>query len=240
MSVTPVTSTNLGYNPSRDPKIKADWGVVMKFFLALALFTTTLLAYSQIKEKTSGEIKGSVTDANGNLVPGATVYAVPQDISFEAPRSITANGVGGFDFRDGFGLGTYKLYAKKESGGYPDPSDNFYADPKLAPSTIELTKDHPSSTITVTLANRAAVLAGRVVDANSGVPLKAKLVFMDSEGNSHLLMVTGKYRTLIPAGKDVTLMVMVMSPDYGSQTPVPPFRLASGQEMDMDIPLSKR
>ena len=214
----------------------------MKFFLALVLITTTVLTYSQTKEKASGEIKGSVADANGNLVPGATVFAVPQDISFDniAPGSITADGAGGFDFRGGLALGTYKVYAKKESGGYPDPSDNFYADPNLEPPTIELTKDHPATTTTVTLANRAAVLAGRVVDANSGVPLKAKLVFMDEDGNSHSLMVTGKYRTLIPAGKDVTLMVMVMSPDYGSQTPAPPLRLASGQEMDMDIPLSKR
>jgi len=29
-------------------------------------------------------------------------------------------------------------------------------------------------------------------------------------------------------------------PDYGSQVRVPPLRLAPGQEMDMDIPLSKR
>jgi hypothetical protein len=95
----------------------------MKFFLALALTITTVLAYSQTNEKTLGEIKGSVTDANGNLVPGASVYAVPQEISFEniAPRSITANGAGEFDFHGGFALGTYRLYAKKESDGYPDP-----------------------------------------------------------------------------------------------------------------------
>jgi hypothetical protein len=92
----------------------------------------------------------------------------------------------------------------------------------------------------VALLDRAAILAGRVVDASSGVPLKAKLVFMDQDGNSHSIMVTGKYRTLVPPGRDLTLMVMVMSPDYGSQAPVPPLRLASGQEMDMDIPLSKR
>jgi hypothetical protein len=87
----------------------------MKFFLALALITTTVLVYSQTNEKMSGEIKGSVSDANGNLVPGATVCAVPQDISFEniTPRSITANGAGAFDFRGGFALGTYKLYARK-------------------------------------------------------------------------------------------------------------------------------
>jgi Carboxypeptidase regulatory-like domain len=214
----------------------------MKFFLTFALLVTTVLAYSQTKEKTLGEIKGSVTDANGNLVPGATVYIVPQEISFEniAPRSVTANAVGEFDFRGGLALGTYKLYAQKESDGYPDSSDTFFSDPKREPPTVELTKDHPSSTVSVALLDMAAVLAGRVVDANSGAPLKAKLVFMDEDGNSHSVMVTGKYRTLIPPGKDVTLMVMVMSPDYGSQAPVPPLRLASGQEMDMDIPLSKR
>ena len=137
-------------------------------------------------------------------------------------------------------MGTYKVYAKKESDGYPDPSDTFYADPKREPLTVELTKEHPSSTATVALLDRAAVLAGRVVDADSHVPLKAKLLFMDQDGNSHGIIVTGKYRTLVPPGKDLTLMVIVMSPDYGSQVPVPALHLASGQEMDMDIPLSKR
>lgn len=214
----------------------------MKFFLALALISTAGLAYPQTKEKTLGEIKGSVTDANGNVVRGATVYVVPQDISFEsmAPRSTTTNTAGEFDFRGGFALGTYKLYAKKEADGYPDPADKFYADPKIEPSTVELTEDHPSAELNATLGDRAAVLAGRVIDVNSGAPLKATLVFMDDEGNSRRVTVNGKYRTLIPAGKDVTLLVMVISADYGAQAPVPSLRLTSGQEMDMDIPLSKR
>jgi hypothetical protein len=79
-----------------------------------------------------------------------------------------------------------------------------------------------------------------VIDISSGAPLKATLVFLDDDGDSHRVTVTGKYRTLIPAGKDVTLMVIVMSPGYGSQAPIPTLSLASGQEMDMDIPLSKR
>ena len=212
----------------------------MKFFLTFALIITTVLAYSETKETTLGEIKGTVTDVNGNLVPGATVYVVPREISFEdiAPRSVTANAIGEFDFHGGFALGSYKLYAKKD--GYPDPSDAFYADPKREPLTVELTKEHPSSTATVALLDRAAVLAGRVVDADSYVLLKAKLLFMDQDGNSHGIMATGKYRTLVPPGQNLTLMVIVMSPDYGSQVPVPAVRLASGQEMDMDIPLSKR
>jgi len=170
------------------------------------------------------------------------VYAVPQDISFEnlSPRSTTSNAAGEFDFRGGFALGTYKVYSRKDSDGYPDTSDSFYADPKREPAKVELTEDHPSASATVSLGDKAAVVAGHVVDADNRTPLKAKLVFMDDDGNSHSVLVTGKYRTLIPAGKDITLMVMVMSPNYGSQAPVPALRLSSGQEMDMDIPLSKR
>jgi hypothetical protein len=214
----------------------------MKVFLAFAFLAASLFAHSQTKDKALGHIKGNVTDANGNPMRGATVVAVPQDISFEniAPRSTTTNAVGEFDFRGGFELGTYKLYAKKDAEGYPDSADSFYTNSKVDPAKAELTEDHSSTTATLALAERGAVLAGRVIDADTNVPLKAKLVFMDEDGNTHSLMVNGKYRTLIPAGKDVTLMVMVMSPEYGSQAPVPALRLSSGQEMDMDIPLSKR
>ena len=214
----------------------------MRYFLAFALITASLFAHSQTTDKTLGDIKGIVTDESGNQVSGATVYAVPQNISFDniTPRSTTTNSDGEFNFRGGFELGTYKLYSRKEAEGYPDSSDSFYANSKLEPPKVELTEDHPSTTVTVALGEKAAVLTGHVLDADTGVPLKAKLVFMDEDGNSHSVMVTGKYRTLIPAEKDVTLMVMVMSEEYSSQTPVPALRLSSGQEMDMDIPLSKR
>ena len=214
----------------------------MKVFLAFALCGASLVAHSQTKNKVLGEIKGSVTDVNGNSVRGATVVAVPQELNFEniAPRSTTTNAAGEFDFHGGFELGTYKLYSKKDADGFPDSADSFYADPKAEPPKIELTEDHPTASTTVILGEKAAVLAGRVADVDTGAPLKAKLVFMDEDGNTHSFMATGKYRTLIPAGKDVTLMVMVMSPDYGSQAPVPPLRLASGQEMDMDIRLAKQ
>jgi len=98
----------------------------------------------------------------------------------------------------------------------------FYADPKVEAPKVELTEDHLSATATVDLGDKAAVLVGRVVDAVTGAPLKAKLIFMDEDGNSYSVLVTGKYRALIPAGKDVTLMVMVMSSDYDSQTPYLP------------------
>jgi hypothetical protein len=214
----------------------------MKHFLTLALVVASLSAYSQTKNQPSGEIKGTVTDENENAVSAATVYAVPQDISFDsiAPRSTKTDRNGAFDFGGGFELGAYKLYSRKDADAYPDRSNSFYADSKVEPPKVDLTEVHPSATIPLILGEKAGVLAGRVLDADTGASLKAKLVFMDEDGNNYSVLVNGKYRALIPAEKDVSLMVMVMSPDYGSQLPVPPLRLAPGQEMDMDIPLSKR
>jgi hypothetical protein len=214
----------------------------MKSFLTLALVVASLFAYSQTQDQPGGEIKGTVTDENGNAVSAATVYAVPQDVSFDSitPRSARTDRNGAFDFGGVFQLGAYKLYSRKDADAYPDRFDNFYADSKVEPPKVNLTEDHPSASTTVILGEKAGVLVGRVVDADTGAALNAKLVFMDEDGNNHSVLVNGKYRALLPARKDVTLMVMVMSPEYSSQSPVPPLRLAPGQEMYMDIPLSKR
>jgi hypothetical protein len=214
----------------------------VKHFLILAVVLASLFAYSQTKDHPSGEINGSVTDEDGIPVPAATVYAIPQDISFDGitPRSVKTDRNGEFDFRGGFQLGAYKLYSRKDADAYPDRSDSFYADSKAEAPKVDLSEDHSSATVTVSLGEKAGVLTGQVIDADTGAALRAKLVFMDEDGNDHSVFVNGKYRALLPPGKDVTLMVMIMSPDYHSQSPVPPLRLEPGQEMHMDIPVSKQ
>jgi len=214
----------------------------MKHFLTLALVVASVFAYSQKKGDPEGEINGTVTDQNGSPVPAVAVYAVPQDVTFDGitPRSTKTNRSGEFDFRGGFRLGAYKLYSRKDEDAYPDRSDSFYADSKAEAPKVDLTGDHPSATVTVTLSEKAGVLVGRVVDADTGAAVKAKLVFMDEDGNDHSVLVKGKYRALLPPGKNVTLLVMVMSPDYRSQSPAAPLRLEPGQEMHMDIPVFKQ
>jgi carboxypeptidase family protein len=214
----------------------------MKHFLTLALVVTSLFAHSQKKDHPDGEIKGTITDQNGSPVSAATVYAVPQDATFDGitPRSIETDRNGGFDFRGGFQLGSYKLYSRKDADAYPDRSDVFYADSKAEAPHVDLTEDHPSATVTLLLGERAGVLVGKVIDVDTGAAVKAKLVFMDEDGNDHSVLANGKYRALLPPGKHVTLMVMVMSPDYHPQSPVAPLRLEPGQEMHMDIPVSKQ
>jgi hypothetical protein len=89
-------------------------------------------------------------------------------------------------------------------------------------------------------AKTPGVIAGRVIDAESGAAAKAFLTFMDDGENRHEILAHGNYRALLPPGKDVILMVTTMSPPYHSQRPVAPLRLEPGQEMHMDIPVSKQ
>jgi hypothetical protein len=216
----------------------------MKHLLVLVMVSASLLANSQTAPP-SGNIKGFVTDRNGDPISAATVYAVPQGLTLDdfTPRSVKTDGNGAFDFRGGFALEPYKLYARKDADAYPNPLDSFYADTKTEAPKVDLTKDHPSAAVTVRLGNKAGVIAGRVIDATTGTAVKAELGFLDGDGHGHSLLVDGNYRILVPPGKDVTLMVTLLGPphDYDrAQVPVAPLRLEPGQYIYMDLPISTR
>jgi len=219
----------------------------MKHLAILIVVVGSLFAYSQTKVRLSGEIKGSVTDQNGSPISGATVYAVPQGLTFNdiTPRSVKTDSNGEFDFRGGFELEEYKLYSRKDEDGYFDPSDRFYAGSNAEAPVVDLTENHLSATVTVKMGEKAGVVVGRVIDADTGAGLKARLDFYDSQGNGRRFdsAVDGKYRALLPPGKDIRLMmVTVLSPSSArTQIPVAPLpRLEPGQFIYMDVPVSKQ
>lgn len=217
----------------------------MKYLVILIVVVGSLFAYSQTKVHLNGEIKGSVTDQNGNPISGATVYAVPQGLTLNdiTPRSVKTDRNGEFDFRGGFELEEYKLYSRKDEDAYFDPFDGFYAGSKAEAPAVNLTQDHPSATVTVKMGEQAGVVVGRVIDADTGTVLKARLYFYDGQGHGHRFdsAVDGKYRALLPPGKDISLMVTILSPSSArTQIPVAPLlRLEQGQFIYMDIPVSK-
>jgi hypothetical protein len=215
----------------------------MKHLFALALIAATLPSYSQMNEHPNGEIKGTVTDQNGSPVVGAAVYAVPQFLTIDGmkPRSVKTDRNGEFDFRGALQLGAYKLYSQKENDGYPDPFKSFDADSKLEVPKVVLTKRHTSATVKLTLSKKDGVVAGQVIDADSGAATKALLAFIDYDGNRREILADGKFRVLLPPGKDLILMVTPMSRESSAQRPFDtPVRLEPGQEIYMDIPVSQR
>ena len=221
----------------------------MKHLLLLTLAAGSLLVQTQMSAQSQmrnlrREIKGTVTDQNGIPVSAATVYAVPQGLVLDDidPRSVETDSNGRFDFHGGLQLEGYKLYARKDEDDYPDPLDRFYADSKTEAPQVELTDAHPSATVAVKLGEKAGVLVGRVVDRGTGAVLNARLYFLDAQGNGHhvdSVAADGTFRALLPAGKELTLVVAEVSSNR-MQIPVAPLRLEPGQYISMDIPVSKQ
>jgi hypothetical protein len=215
----------------------------MKCFLALALIATSLYSDSQTKNHLDGQINGTVTDQSGSPVVGATVYAVPQFLAFGdvKPRSVKTDRNGEFDFRSGLQLGAYKLYSQKDEDGYPDPFKSLDADSKFEVPKVVLTKRHSSATVEVTLGKKAGVVTGQVIDADSGAATKALLVFIDQDGNRREILADGSFRVSLPPGKDLILLVTATSRQSDMQRPFDtPLRLEPGQEIYMDVPVSKQ
>jgi hypothetical protein len=215
----------------------------MKHFLAVALIATSAFANSQTKNHLDGQIKGTVTDQGGSPVVGATVYAVPQFLTFDGikPRSVKTDRNGEFDFRSGLQLGAYKLYFQKDEDGYPDPFKSPDAETKVDVPKVVLTKSHSSATVKVTLGKKAGVVTGQVIDADSGAATKALLVFIDQDGNRREIVADGSFRVSLPPGKDIILMVTAMSRQSSTRRPFDtPLRLEPGQEIYMDIPVSNQ
>jgi hypothetical protein len=213
----------------------------MKSLLCLAFALAVSFAYGQTPDPPSGEIKGIVIDQSGDPVAGATVYVVRQDISFNdlSPRSVKSDKKGEFDFHGRLALGSYKVYSRKEQADYPDRSDVFYADSLIDTPKVDLTGENPFAAVTVTMGEKAGVLHGRIIDADTGADTKAKLVFTDADGNEHSVIADGKYRALLPADKDISVMLMPMSGrEYRTET-IPSIRLDSGQEKNLNLPVHK-
>jgi hypothetical protein len=218
----------------------------MKYFLTLALCVTSLFAHPQTNDLADGEIKGTVTDQRGHPVIAATVYAVPQGLAIDSitARSVQTDRNGKFDFQGGLEFGEYKLYSRKDKEGYPDPFDSFYADSVAEAAKVNVTEFNPSAIINVRLGEKAAVIEGRVIDADSNTPVEARITFMDGDGNAHSInsdLVNGKYRALLPPGKDIRLMVRVKSVhSYRLRVPISHLYLEPGQEVFLDLPVAKQ
>ena len=225
----------------------------MKTFLALTLVVVSGFTNPPAQRQPPGEVRGVVTDRDGHPIPSAMVFAIPQALTLEGvtPRSSKSGKDGKFVFSGRFNSGIYTLYSRKEEAGYPDPSERFYTDSRAATeaqlavvpltdvqlTVVHLTEDKPSATVEVHLGQPAGVLEGRVIDVNTGAAIAARLVFCDRDCNQHSLTVKGKYRALLPPGKDIGLMVS--SPKYESRVAISRLQLEPGQKLHLDIPLSR-
>jgi hypothetical protein len=138
--------------------------------------------------------------------------------------------------------GVYVIYARKEKDGYPDPTSKFYQPLNFGPQKVRLFGDHPVEKVTVQLKEKAAILAGRVFDADTGRPVNAGVGFINlrTESGSQFVSADGKFQALIPANTDVYVMIQEVDRDHAYWSLfTTKVTLKPGQKMDIEVPLFK-
>ena len=190
-----------------------------------------------------GRISGTVVNEEGKPVPGATVYVSEEASSLVDANSIVARTdvAGWFDFGRKLKHGVYELYARKDKDGYPDRTSKFYQPLNFSCQNVQLFGAHPAQKVTVQLKEKAAILAGRVFDADTGRPLRTGVGFTNLRTEAgHSVAADGKFHALIPANTDVYVIVEEVDRDHadwsGFTTKV---NLQPGQKMYIDVPLFK-
>jgi hypothetical protein len=202
-------------------------------------------AISQIPDPTplDGRISGTVVNEDGKPVPGATVYVSEEASSLVDANSAVArtDAAGRFDFGRTVKHGVYEIYARQDKEGYPDPTSKFYQPLNFSPQKVQLFGDRPAEKVTVQLQEKAAILAGRVFDADTGRPLRAGVGFTNLRTEAgHFVSADGEFHALIPANTDVYVIVQEVDRDHAYWSLfTTKVTLKPGQKMDIDVPLSK-
>src|SRR5215469_7467152 len=214
--------------------------------LPLIVLLLSSCALSQTADPTpvDGRISGTVVNLDDKPVPDATVYVSEETSSLVDPGRIQTrtDAAGHFDFGEKLKRGVYEIYARKDKDGYPDPASDFYQPLDFSPQNVQLFGDHPAKKVTITLENKAAILTGRVIDADTGQPLKADVGFINvqTRGGHSVVVDNGKFRELIPANTDVVILVEKVGRDYASWSPfTTKLSLQPGEIGDVEIPLRR-
>ena len=211
--------------------------------LCLALVLTSSHSVGQ----TTGSIRGTVINDNGDPVAAAQVRVDPLMVGprSDAVRLTETDTVGRF-IMNNLDLTSYKVFAMKESAGYPNTAFGFYSH-NIFP-TVTLTASVPTANITLKVGPPSGVMLGSVTDAATGALVSAGFLLRGTSDPNNWISMSQKanYRVLVPPSVEVTFEVS--APGYqtwyygGSSDPLKraPIRLKSGEEMRLNIQLEPK
>ena len=115
-----------------------------------------------------GDIEGYVFNAKGRPVSRAIVYAIRDNFEKGVVPSAETD-ENGF-FRLTVPTGAYKIYAGKESAGYPESLAPIYQD-AINYLDVHVNKDRVTSGVSLRLGTRLGRLSGRIIDASTKNPV---------------------------------------------------------------------
>lgn len=215
----------------------------MRFIMRVVTFIFVAAGPVVLFAQGVGSVRGTVIDEKGQLVAEAQVECDPMD-GRSAARAllIVETDKNGHFSVENLALGSYKLFAMKESSGYPNTAFGFYSN--VFP-TVTLTANVPTADITLKVGPPAGVMSGSVTDAVTSAPVPAGFLLRRISDPDNWISMSERpeYRILLPPGTDVSLEVSAPGYKtwyYGGASDTlkrPPIRLESGKEMKLDIQL---
>jgi hypothetical protein len=198
-----------------------------------------------------GGIEGTVVDNNGQPISGSIVYAAKTDfVTGTIPVALTDK-LGKFTLKS-LPPGIYKLSAKKEDDGYPDPESAFHYG-RLPANLLQVTVNENQITqnVIVKTGTRMGVLTINVVNATTKQPIKSSKVTLRRLDNTEFLYITGAYdadgaNKKIPV-PSVPFTVEVSTPSYavwryrkeGSLKQGDSLQVDQGETKKLDVLLSQ-
>jgi hypothetical protein len=153
---------------------------------------------------------GIVLDHAGKPVAAAVVKATFTGSFDGIVPSAETDSSGRFAIKH-LSFGEYFVTASKEQDNYPDESNGFYTGLHASPTTVVLDVNHVRQTATVHLGTKAAVISGRVVDAQTGEPVEPCVEFRRKDNPSITWSGSGllksSFHLLVPANTEFSMVV---------------------------------
>jgi hypothetical protein len=143
------------------------WAVVAGGILRDAIYARPNSNVDQDQPYT-GEIEGRVLDADGRPVGEAVVYAEANGISNELIPSARTNGDG--LFRIAIVPGVYRIYAGKESEGYPESMSPIYRG-AVRSTRVAVHLGETTGGVVLRVGPKLGRLTGSVIDGTTRKPI---------------------------------------------------------------------
>jgi carboxypeptidase family protein len=191
-----------------------------------------------------GLVRGEVVDDAGAPVAGAQVSVDAMDgMQRLSPVRMAETDKRGHFLIGNLELGSYKVFAKKESAGYADMAFAFYSHQVF--TTVTLMANAPAADVALKVGPKAGVLLGTVTDNATKQPIATTFTLRRVGAPDEWISVGQRsdYRVLVPASTKISLEISATGYKtwyYGGDSDPakrPPILLESGKEMTLDVRL---
>lgn len=210
----------------------------------LAVSLNAFLLAASVATHGPGSISGTVVNEKGLPVAQAQVSIDPLDgrVRGTAVRTVESDNDGHFVIGN-LNLMSYKVFAMKESAGYPDMSFAFYSNQAFA--TVTLMENSPAANVALKVGPKAGVLWGTAIDNATKQPIATTFTLRRVRAPDEWISVGQRsdYRVLVPASTEISLEISATGYKtwyYGGDSDPakrPPILLESGKEMTLEVRL---